>query len=172
MKPAEWLKKDLGEFTKEVIEKYLSEDRDYEGRYKRALADYQNLLKQTAKEREEFIKYANEQVIYDIIPVYDNLRTSMEHVDEATAKNGWVEGIKYVIRQFKDILGKMGVEEIEATGKKFDYHTMEALEGKGEKVVKTVKPGYKLHGKVIIPAKVVLEKGGDSATGDVADKKQ
>lgn len=158
LKPAEWLKKDLGEFTKEVVEKYLLTDENYENMYKRALADYQNLLKQTAKEREEFIKYANEQIIYDIIPVYDNLRVSMEHIDESAAKNGWAEGIKYVIKQFKDILEKMGVEEIEAVGKKFDYHTMEALEGKGEKVVKTVKPGYTLRGKVIIPAKVVLEK--------------
>ncbi|MFH0891492.1 MAG: nucleotide exchange factor GrpE [Candidatus Falkowbacteria bacterium] len=135
---------------------FISEAESFENRYKRALADYQNLLKQTAKEREEFIKYANEQVIYDIIPVYDNLRVSMEHVDESASKKGWAEGIKYVIKQFKDILEKMGVEEIEATGKNFDYNTMEALEGKGEKVVKTVKPGYKLHGKVIIPAKVVV----------------
>jgi len=137
---------------------FISEGESFEHKYKRALADYQNLLKQTAKEREEFIKYANEQVIYDIIPVYDNLRVAMEHIDEAATKSGWSEGVKYVIKQFKDILENMGVEEIETAGKKFDYHSMEALEGKGETVIKTVKPGYKLRGKVIIPAKVILEK--------------
>lgn len=136
----------------------IKEDKDdLQNKYLRALADYQNLLKQSAKDREEFVKYANEQLIMEIIPVYDNLKTSLEHVDDEVQKNGWLEGIKYVIKQFKDILNNLGIEEIETEGKKFDHKTMEAMEGMGEKVKKEVRPGYKLKGKVIIPAKVILE---------------
>ena len=129
---------------------------ELEHKYKRALADYQNLLKRTAQEKVEFVKYANEDLIQAIIPVYDNLKMSLAHVDE-TVQNGWLEGIKHVIRQFKDVLESMGVEEIKTIGEKFDHNTMEAIEGKGDKVVKELRPGYKLNGKVIIAAKVIVE---------------
>lgn len=131
--------------------------KDFEDKYKRALADYQNLLKRMEMERVDFIKYANEQFILDILPIYDNLKISMSHLDEAAKRNGWAEGIKYVIKQFKDTLKNLGVEEIATKDKKFDPCLMEAVEGKGEKVKKEVKAGYKLNGKVIVPAKVILK---------------
>ncbi len=131
---------------------------EMENKYKRALADYQNLLKQSAKEKEEFIKYANEQLILDIIPVFDNLKTSLSHIDKKAEESGWAEGIKYVIKQFEDVLTNLGLEQIKTEGEKFDPHTMEALDGDGEKVLKELKPGYKLNGKVIVAARVELEK--------------
>ena len=127
-----------------------------EEKYKRALADYQNLVKQTAKEKQEFVKYAHEQLLLEILPVYDNLKISFAHADESADQNGWLTGVKYIIKQFQDILRNLGVEEIKTIGRKFDPHTMEAMDGKGEKVKKEVKPGYKLKGKVIAPAKVIL----------------
>lgn len=114
--PKEWLKdKDLYPTVKEVIEYYIDEfqeKKDFEHKYKRALADYQNLIKQTAKEKVEFVKYANESLLYEILPVYDNLKISLNHADEIADKNGWVEGIKHVIKQFKSVLDNLGVEEI------------------------------------------------------------
>ncbi len=159
LKPEEWIKRgNLGRPTEKSIKKYLIEKKEgFEGQYKRALADYQNLLKQSAKEREEFVKYANEQLILEIIPVYNNLKISLEHVDKTVEKNGWLEGVKFVTKQFKDILNNLGVKEIETKGKKFDPSIMEALEGKGKKVKKEVMPGYILKEKVIMPAKVILE---------------
>jgi len=158
--PEDWLKdKDVHPDIKQAIEYYIndySKKDDLENKYMRALADYQNLLKRTAQEKVEFVKYANQDLIQSIIPVYDNLKISLAHVDETVEKNGWLEGIKHVIRQFKDILESMGVEEIKTVGEKFDHNTMEALEGEGEKVVKEVRPGYKLNGKVIVAAKVVV----------------
>jgi molecular chaperone GrpE len=158
LKPKEWLKKDLNLYTRKVLEEYLLEGDDLEGKYLRALADYQNLLKRTAEEKKEFAKYANESLLREFLPVYDNLKISMRHVDEQAGKNGWAEGIKYVIKQFKDALSSMGVSEIETVGKKFDPAIMEALEGRGEKVKEEVRPGYLLNGKVVVPARVVLEK--------------
>jgi molecular chaperone GrpE len=130
---------------------------ELEHKYKLALADYQNLLKQTAQDKQEFIKYANEQLFLELIPVYDNLKISLAFADDDASKNGWTEGVKYIIKQFKDFLTNMGVEEIKVEGKKFNPEIMEAVEGKGKKVKKEVKTGYKLNGKIIIPAKVILE---------------
>ncbi len=143
------------EFRKKWIERESCDKLEH--KYQRALADYQNLLKQTARERQEFVKFANEQLLYKILPVYDNLKMSLGHTDEKAEKNGWLEGIKHVIKQFKDVLQDMGVEEIKTVDKKFDHNTMEAISGNGDRVKKEVKPGYKLNGKVIVPAKVILE---------------
>ena len=123
--------------------------------YARTLADYQNLQTRSIKEKQEFAKYANEQLIHEIIPVYDNLKTSVEHFKN-NEDSSWLEGIKYVIKQFDDVLKGVGLETIETLGKPFDYNTMEAMEGKGKKVKKQIQCGYKLNGKIIRPAKVVL----------------
>ncbi len=163
----EWLKKDKKEFapyTYRVIEKLKKiEEDDYSEKYKRALADYQNLLKRTAQEKQEFAKYANENLLHEIIPVYDNLKFALTYADSCgqmrtnADENGWSEGVKYVVKQFKDVLEKLGVEEIKTKNEKFNPELMEALEGKGKKVKKEVKAGYKLNGKVIVPAKVMLD---------------
>jgi len=129
---------------------------DWEDKYKRALADYQNLLKRTAREKEEFAKFANERLLLEILPVYDNLKMAIRHSDEKN-HDQWLTGVKYVVKQFRDVLGSLGVEEIKTVGEKFDPNLMEAVEGQGEKVKKEVKPGYKLNGKAIVPAKVILE---------------
>lgn len=130
---------------------------ELKGNYQRALADYQNLVRQNDKEKKDFAKYANEQLLFEILPVYDNLKTSVEHFNQDGEQSNWLEGIKYVVKQFKDALKNIGVEEIETVGQNFDYNTMEAMEGKGSKVKKQIKAGYKLNGKVIVPAKVVLD---------------
>jgi molecular chaperone GrpE (heat shock protein)/8-oxo-dGTP pyrophosphatase MutT (NUDIX family) len=166
----EWLIKDEGRFGPYVYPvlkkiKDFKEARPAEEKYRRALADYQNLLKQTAKEKAEFAKYANTSLLYDLLPVYDNLKLSLKHLDKEADKNGWAEGIKHIAKQFKDALLSAGVEEIAAADKKFDPSTMEAVEKeKTDKkdrdgiVAKEVKPGYKLNGKVIIPARVAVYK--------------
>lgn len=137
----------------EAVEDY----NELKNKYQRALADYQNLLKRTAQEKEEFAKYANEQLLLDMIPVYDNLKTSLKHTDDTVESNGWAEGIRYVVKQFKDTLENLGVREIKTVGEKFDPELMEALGGRGRRVREEVKAGYILNGKVIIPAKVILE---------------
>lgn len=158
LKIEDWLKrKDLAKYTRERLEKISAEGESFEHKYKRALADYQNLLKRTVQDKEEFAKYANERLILEIIPVYDNLKMSLKHADKEAEKNGWLEGIGHVVRQFEGALKNLGVEEVRTAGENFDHHTMEAVEGKGKRVKKEIKPGYKLNGKVIAPAKVIVE---------------
>ncbi|MFA5886703.1 MAG: nucleotide exchange factor GrpE [Patescibacteria group bacterium] len=133
------------------------EEEPWEHQYKRALADYQNLLKQTAKDRTEFIKYALSDFLYDILPVYDHLKMSLAGLSEEESKNAWVEGVRHVLKQFKEVLNVRGVEEVKTMGEKFDHNTMEAIDGTGETVKQEIMPGYKLNGKVIRPAKVIVE---------------
>lgn len=141
---------------KKPVEKKLSQE-DYKNKYLRALADYQNLLKRSLEEKREFAKFANENFLIEILPVYDNLKMSLDHTDKEVEASGWATGIKYIVKQFKDFLEANGVEEINTQGENFNHDTMEALKGNGEKVIKELKSGYKLKGKVIVAAKVELE---------------
>lgn len=127
-----------------------------EKQYLRALADYQNLLKQTAKDKEEYFKYALNDFLQDIIPVYDHLKLSVKGLSEDEGKSPWAIGVGHVLKQFKDILEARGVEEIKTVGEKYDHNTMEAIDGTGEIVEKEIMPGYKLNGRVIKPAKVIV----------------
>jgi molecular chaperone GrpE len=152
----------------EFITEVNNEDKEkFEDKYKRALADYQNLLKQTAKEKHEFAKYANEELIHSILPVYDNLKMALEHSNEEN-QDAWLAGVKHVVRQFKDVLENNGVQEIETVNKKFDHNIMEAVDNEETDddaqdglVAKELKTGYKLNGKVIVPARVVVYKYKD-----------
>lgn len=162
-----WLKDDkMSPTCKNVLENSLiRKEHDFENLYKRALADYQNLAKQTAEEKASLVKYANEQLITEMIPVYDNLKTAIIFSDELSESNGWVEGIKHVIKQFKEVLENNGVREIRTTGQKFDHNKMEAAESKetddkkkDEIVAKELRPGYELNGKIINAARVVVYK--------------
>jgi molecular chaperone GrpE len=128
----------------------------WEDQYKRALADYQNLLKQTAKDREEFVKYAVGDFLQDILPVYDHLKLSVNGLSEEEGKSPWAIGVQHVLKQFKDILEARGIEEIKTVGEKFDHNLMEAVDGTGETVEKEIMPGYKLNGRVIKPARVIV----------------
>ena len=139
-----------------------SEDLDH--KYKLAVADYQNLLKQTAKERRDLALYANEARILEMIPVYDNLKLTLAHYPPDGNSN-WLTGLQHVISQFKKTLEDNGVKEIETKEKLFDPVTMEAVETTetdnkklDELVDKELKGGYMLHEKVIIPARVAVYK--------------
>jgi len=160
---SEWLRRDdLGKYTKMAIEKFLGEKDEFEDMYKRALADYQNLLKQSAQDKQEFIKYANEQVIYDLIPVFDNLKLAIKHADDEAQKNPWFAGVVHVTKQFEDVLTNLGLEELKAD-EEFNHETMEAIDKektddskKDGKIFKVVKPGYKLKEKIINHTKVIV----------------
>ncbi len=129
---------------------------DFESLYKRALADYQNLEKQSARDRQEFARYANEQLLYSLLPVYDNLKIAMKHSEGEKEDSPWIIGVKHVLKQFAEALREQGVEEIEVMGKEFDHECMEAVKGQGGKVIGELRPGYRLNGKVIVAAKVEL----------------
>lgn len=139
------------------LEKRVNNIDSFENKYLRALADYQNLLRQTAKEKGEFAKYALNDFLQNVLPVYDHLKMSLKGLGEDEAKNPWVEGVGLVLKQFKEVLAQHGIEEIATIGEKFDHQTMDAIDGSGETVKQEVMPGYKLNGKVIRPAKVIVE---------------
>lgn len=136
------------------INRQNNKEGEWEQKYLRALADYQNLLKNSVKEKQEFAKFALNDFLQDILPVYDHLKMSINSLPDAEKNNAWVKGVEYVLKQFGDILNDRGVKEIKTLGEHFDHNKMEAIEGDGDIVVQEIMPGYSLHDRVIRPAKV------------------
>ncbi len=149
---------DVCPYVKKAVLKIIAirEAGSFENKYKLALADYQNLLKKTAADKTEFAKYAISDLLEDIIPVYDHLKMSLASLPAEEENSAWVTGVKYVLKQFKETLEARGVEEIKTVGEKFDHNTMEALEGEGDIVSREIMSGYKLNGRLIRAAKVIV----------------
>ncbi|MBD3250673.1 MAG: nucleotide exchange factor GrpE [Candidatus Pacebacteria bacterium] len=122
-------------------------------REKRALADYQNLVRRTQEERLKLVRMAGQEIIEALLPALENLDRAAEQLDD--------EGLQLVIGQLWDQFKQFGLEKIEAEGKTFDLETMEVVDrvsDQGQKVIQVVSPGYKLKGEVIKHAKVILGK--------------
>lgn len=130
---------------------------ELENKWKRALADYENLKRRFEKEREEFVKFSAARILDKLLPILDSLEKWQEQKKE--------EGVRLILEQFKGVLASEGVEEIDALGKSFDPLTMDAVAvGKGEKnkVISVIMKGYKLNGKVLRPAKVKVGTGSQN----------
>ena len=119
-------------------------------RERRALADYQNLLRQSQNQRANLIKLANADLLLAILEPLEHLSIANEQLQD--------EALNMIVKQIWKRLSDMGLEEIEVLNKKFDVETMEAVEkeGDGEKVVKVLRKGYRLNGEIIQHAQVVL----------------
>lgn len=137
---------------------------EYLAGWQRAQADYQNLQKQMVQEKADFVKYANANLIIELLQVYDNFKLAFNSVPEKEKESPWLKGLEYILKQWQDLLKNQNVEEIKTIGKKFDLSLHEAVDYKKDKTKKTgiilqeIKPGYKLNDKVIQVAKVVVNK--------------
>lgn len=133
----------------------------------RVQADFENYKKRTQKEREEFTKYANTDMILRILPVLDNFKLALSHQPKELKGDGWVEGIWHIERQLEQILTDEGVKKIPTEGQKFDPNLHEAVEevaseGPPHQIVEEVLAGYMLGDKIIRHAKVKVSSGDQS----------
>lgn len=134
-------------------------------RYLRTAADFENWKKRAAKEREEVVKFGNERLLKDIIPVLDNLERALQAGgDSATL----LDGVRMVLKQFTDVLSRFGVRLFASVGETFDPSRHEALmQAESDAPVNTVisemAKGYMLNDRLVRPAAVVVSKGRPSA---------
>lgn len=124
---------------------------EYLNNWKRERANFLNYKKEEAKRMEEFGRFANEDVVLETIEIVDDLELAVQEYKGI--------GLEQIVKKFKDLFKKYGVEEIEVNDKKFDPATQEAVETEagGEKIVQ-VRAGYMMHGKVMRPARVKITK--------------
>ena len=128
-------------------------------RLKRLMAEFDNFKKRSAKEREGLYNSLLSDIVGSFLPVVDNLEKA---VNSNTEDEGYKQGVELVLKQFMDVLGSLGVKEIEGVGSTFnpEYHEAVSLvqdETLGEKEIKEVfRKGYKIGEKVIRHSMVVV----------------
>ncbi len=173
-KPEE-LKKSEDAVKKEKRASGKKEKKDWEKEYKelydkyvRLHAEFENFKRRITKDKQEAIKYANQELIRQILPFVDNLERSLQHADESKNIDALKEGIEMTIKDFLKTLEKLGLETIQSEGEPFDPNVHEAImqeerdDMEPNTVVQELQRGYKLHGRVIRPATVTVSKKKDS----------
>ena len=146
---------------------------DWKDLYARLLADFDNFKKRTARDREDTYRYAEADIIKDILPAIDNLSIALSSAKDA--EDPFVKGVRLVYDTFLSSLKDHGAEPFDSVGKDLDTETMEAIahlpsEDVAEgKVSNEAKRGWMLKGKVLRAAQVVVSAGkpaGKEVAGD------
>ncbi len=148
--------------VKEKLKKCEEEKREYLDGWQRAKADMVNLSRKGEENRVELVKYANESLIKDIIPVLDSFSIAMVNTKKwEELPEEWRKGVEYIYSQLKKVLSDHGVEEFSPEGEKFDPSLHEAVENvevddesKDSIIVEVIQKGYKLNDKILRSAKV------------------
>ena len=130
----------------------------------RSLAELENVKRRKEQEKLDAIKYANEKLIMELLPVLDSfdLAMSQSNVTESDEVKAVITGFEMIKKQIEQFLDKCGVERIVALDQPFDPNlhqgiSQESHPDKDENtVVKEMQPGYKLNDRVIRPSMVVV----------------
>lgn len=149
----------------------LKEEADKSGEYwdriLRLQADFENTRRRMDKERQDFIKYANEGIILELLNILDDLERTVE-LAESEKKDFavFLKGVEMILAHLYELLKENGIKPIEAEGRVFDPHFHEALMQAENKdlpehtVVEELQKGYLLNDRVIRTSKVKVSKNG------------
>jgi molecular chaperone GrpE len=138
-------------------EKEAAENYD---RYVRAVAELENYKKRAVRDRADSLKYGQENLIRDILPLVDSLDRAMDHACNSNDFEAFKAGLQLIRNQLGSCLGKQGVEPIEAIGRDFDPNVHEAVlqvespDHGHNRVVEEFEKGYLLNGRLLRPSKV------------------
>lgn len=136
------------------------ENRDH---YLRARADLDNFRKRAQREKEDLLKFSNETILRELLPVIDNLERALQHA-ATDGEAGLLQGVELTLGQFGKVLEKFNVVAIEAVGELFDPARHEAMgqiesaEQPPNTVVQLLQKGYLLNDRLLRPAMVLIAK--------------
>lgn len=154
---------DFGQL-REKLELKEKEAKEHYERYLRQVAEVDNFKKRISRDKDDAIRYANEQLIRDILPVIDNLDRAIAHAQGGVNGNPLVEGVELVRKGLLDILHKHGLVPVAAVGEPFDPLKHEAMaqvesdQYEANTVVDEHHRGYVYRDRLLRPALVTVAK--------------
>ncbi|MCX7816525.1 MAG: nucleotide exchange factor GrpE [Syntrophales bacterium] len=166
-----------GEELQEKLKQKEKEAAENYDKYLRALADLENYKKRSAREKAEVIKFGQENLIRDMLPVLDSLDRAIEQSEKTENFAAFKEGLKMVRSQMMSCLAKYGVEPIDCLNCYFDPNYHEALaqveseHHEENEIVEEYQKGYLLNGRLLRPAKVAICKKRSSNNGACEEEK-
>lgn len=139
---------------------------DAEANTLRAYAELENTKKRLGREKEDFLKYASEKVVLDMLPIIDNLELALMHGGDNQACHNLVQGVEMTHKMFLETLERHGVTPVGGKGVGFDPNFHEACGFEQDPaleegcICQIIQKGYMLNGRLIRPAKVLVNKSG------------
>lgn len=133
---------------------------ELEAQLKRAVADYHNLEKRVTEGRSELTKWGTGELLVKLLPTLDHLEQALSGASDTDKQSGWFKGVELAVKELNQVLQSEGLEQIVADGQ-FDpnlHEAVDTVEGEDNKVLKIIRKGYKLNGKVLRPVQVVVGK--------------
>ena len=127
--------------------------------YLRLAADFENFRKRARQDQLDTVQYATAILVERLLPVVDDLHRSLEHAPPEVDE-GWLKGLQLTLQKLDEVLAGVGVSRIEAIGVPFDPKVHEAIgsaesaEHPDDTVIDELRPGYRLHDRVLRPALV------------------
>ncbi len=152
------------EELKKRLEEKEKEARENLDRLLRTAADLENYKKRAAREKEDWTKFSNEDLIRTILPFIDNLERAVDHADKVMDAGVLTEGIKLTLQQILQTLNRFGLAPFESVGKPFDPARHEAMlvvetdQHEPDQVVEEFQRGYLLNERLLRPATVSVSK--------------
>ena len=146
------------------LKRQLDEKQD---RLLRALAEVDNVKRRTQRERDDYVRYANESLVRELVPVLDNFDRALEAARATREAAKVVEGITLIQRELLRVLERVGVTRYSALGERFDPNRHEATgravsgEQPPDTIVAEIAPGYMLNGRLVRPAQVIVAAAPD-----------
>jgi molecular chaperone GrpE len=135
---------------------------EYLALLQRTRADFENYQKRIQRDLAEERRHGHASLARDLLPVVDNLQRALEVAQQPAENSSLVQGVAMIRSQLLDILGRFDITPIEALGQPFDPHLHESVSQQRRTdvtpgvVVAVLQPGYRLHDRVMRPAKVVV----------------
>ncbi len=148
----------------EELRRQAGTDSEHREKMLRTLAEMENLRKRFERERQDYVNYANRELLTEFIPVLDNFHRALESIPENQSTGPILEGVGMIYRQLEEVLKKQGMEEVEAEGRPFNPHLHEAVQVEvtdrcpEDTVLEVIRKGYLYRGRLLRPAEVKVSR--------------
>lgn len=144
------------------LEQKNSEIKTAQDKQLRAYAEMDNYKKRMARDQMDQLRYANEKLLKELLPVLDNLERALSHIKDSPERSPWTEGVELTFRQCLEVLKKFGVTPIPSLGESFDPSRHQAVtyldthEHPENHVAEEFQKGYLYHERVLRPSMVAV----------------
>lgn len=141
-------------------------------KYVRLAAEFENYKRLSLRDQRDQVRYGNEQILKELLPVVDNLERAIKAAREQGGSEVLVQGVELTLKQLTGTLNKFGVQTIDAVGQPFDPTAHQAVSQSpsdtvpAQHVAEEYQRGYKLHDRTIRAAMVSVSSGPSPANGE------
>ena len=168
-----------GEEVDQALAAKTEEVKAFQDKYLRLAAEFENFKRLSQRDQREYIRFANESLLKELLPIVDNLERAIKSAKENPGSDGLIQGVELILKQCLETLAKFGVRPVKSIGEAFDPSRHQAVahveseDASGKIVVEEYQKGYLLHDRILRAAMVTVadvpkpadREGGKAALG-------